>query len=182
MCFYTTLSNCAIWPVNNVFLFKFGLKSHWYHNMTLNNTLIDYLIEHLDNELVLLVGIPFALMLGFLNVLGSLGIIWHQKFGSDHKRTFLNKIVVSLSWVSITWFLLVHSSELLLYFYKPLPGWFCNIKYVLRTSIILLSVIYTSMFLIVKYIFIFWMKNPANFHDDFWSIFVNVWVVMFRYV
>ena len=148
--------------------------------MSLNYTLVSLVIEKLDDELVLFIGIPFGLLLGFLNVLGSAGIIWHEKFGSDNKRIFLNKTVASLNWVSIAWFLLIQPTDMLLYFYKPLPYWYCNITYILRNSLILLSVIYTDLILIVKYIFIFWMKNPANFQDDFWSFIVNVWVVMFR--
>ena len=148
--------------------------------MSLNYTLVSLVIEKLDDELVLFIGIPFGLLLGFLNVLGSAGIIWHEKFGSDNKRIFLNKIVASLNWVSIAWFLLIQPTDMLLYFYKPLPDWYCNIIYILRNSLILLSVIYTDLILIVKYIFIFWMKNPANFQDDFWSFIVNVWVVMYR--
>ena len=145
--------------------------------MSLNFTLNSFGI---DDGLVLFIGIPLGLILGFLNVLGSAGIIWHEKFGSDHKRIILNKIVASLNWVSIAWFLLVQPTDMLLYFYKPLPSWYCTIIYITRNSIILLSLIYTDLILTVKYIFIFWMKNPANFQDDFWSFLVNIWVVMFR--
>ena len=145
--------------------------------MSLNNTLIGLGI---DEGLVLFFGIPLGLTLGFLNVLGSTGIIWHEKYGSDNKRIILNKFVASLNWVSIVWFLLVQPTDMLLYFYKPLPGWYCNIVYITRNSLIIISVIYTDLILIVKYIFIFWMVNPANFQDDFWSFFVNFWVVLFR--
>ena len=96
------------------------------------------------------------------------------------KYIILNKIVASLNWVSIAWFLLIQPTDMLLYFYKPLPDWYCNIIYILRNSLILLSVIYTDLILIVKYIFIFWMKNPLSFQDDFWYLFVNIWVVFYR--
>ena len=148
--------------------------------MSLNSTLISFGTEYLD--VVLLVGIPFGLILGFLNVLGSAGIIWHEQFGSDHKRIFLNKMVTALNWVSIVWFLLIQPSDMLLYLYKPLPDWFCKINYILRNMLVLLCLIYTDLILIIKYAFIFWMKNPANFQDDFWSFVINVWVVTFRYM
>ena len=95
--------------------------------MSLNLTLNSFGI---DDGLVIFIGIPFGLLLGLLNVLGSAGIIWHEKFGSDYKRIFLNKIVASLNWVSIAWFMLIQPTDMLLYFYKPLPGWYCNIKYI----------------------------------------------------
>jgi hypothetical protein len=31
----------------------------------------------------------------------------------------------------------------------------------------------------VKYIFIFWLKDPFNFQDDFWYLFANLWVIIF---
>jgi formate/nitrite transporter FocA (FNT family) len=27
----------------------------------------------------------------------------------------------------------------------------------------------------MKYIYIFWLKNPAAFNDDFWSKFIIIW-------
>ena len=30
-----------------------------------------------------------------------------------------------------------------------------------------------------RYAYIFWLKNPAAFHDDFWCFFINVWVNCF---
>jgi hypothetical protein len=29
-----------------------------------------------------------------------------------------------------------------------------------------------------RYIFIFWLKNPAAFHHEFWSSFLKVWVAL----
>jgi hypothetical protein len=31
----------------------------------------------------------------------------------------------------------------------------------------------------VRYLFIFWLKDPFNFQDDFWYLFANLWVVTF---
>lgn len=37
-------------------------------------------------------------------------------------------------------------------------------------------IIYDAIIL-VRYIFIFWLKNPMAVNDDFWSSFLNVWIV-----
>jgi hypothetical protein len=34
----------------------------------------------------------------------------------------------------------------------------------------------------LRYIFIFKLKNPAAFHDDFWSYFLNIWVIGFSVI
>jgi hypothetical protein len=30
-----------------------------------------------------------------------------------------------------------------------------------------------------RFLFIFHLKNPARFHDDFWHLFINTWIVGF---
>ena len=32
---------------------------------------------------------------------------------------------------------------------------------------------------IIRYIFIFWLKNPVAFKDDFWNVFLNIWIIGF---
>ena len=31
---------------------------------------------------------------------------------------------------------------------------------------------------IARYIFIFWLKNPAGFNDEFWSTLINLWTLL----
>jgi hypothetical protein len=31
--------------------------------------------------------------------------------------------------------------------------------------------------IVTRYIFIFWLKNPAAFQDDFWNLLINIWIV-----
>jgi hypothetical protein len=31
---------------------------------------------------------------------------------------------------------------------------------------------------LARYCFIFWLKNPLAVDDDFWSLFVSIWIVM----
>jgi hypothetical protein len=38
------------------------------------------------------------------------------------------------------------------------------------------------MIMLIRYIFIFWLKNPAGFRDDFWSLFLKVWVTIFSWI
>lgn len=33
---------------------------------------------------------------------------------------------------------------------------------------------------IAKYVFIFWMKNPGSLQDDFWTVFILAWTVLFN--
>ena len=33
-----------------------------------------------------------------------------------------------------------------------------------------------------QYMCIFWLKDPASFHDDFWTLFIKIWIVGFSYI
>jgi uncharacterized Tic20 family protein len=36
--------------------------------------------------------------------------------------------------------------------------------------------------MIFRYIFIFWLKNPAMFNDEFWIVFINLWIFLFAWL
>ena len=37
--------------------------------------------------------------------------------------------------------------------------------------------LFSNAIVVTKYVSIFWLKNPFGFQDEFWSLFVNVWIV-----
>ena len=47
------------------------------------------------------------------------------------------------------------------------------------TSQVLL--LFDGMF-VTRFIFIFQIKNPAKFHDNFWNLFINLWILYFSFV
>jgi len=42
--------------------------------------------------------------------------------------------------------------------------------------------LYFDAISIIKYLFIFWLKNPAAFQDEFWIIFINTWIKGFSFI
>ena len=44
-----------------------------------------------------------------------------------------------------------------------------------------LSLLQTSI-TILRYMCIFWLKDPASFQDDFWTYFLNIWIAGFSYI
>jgi hypothetical protein len=42
-------------------------------------------------------------------------IIWYERYGSDHKRTLLNKLVSSLCWSFFEWFFIVQVPQMSTY-------------------------------------------------------------------
>ena len=127
-----------------------------------------------------IIGILLAVLLMIINIFAFWGIIWYERFGSDLRRIFINQIVISVIWCSIAWLTLVQTSDILLYFFRPLPDLYCLFNLVLRNALMIQAILFFDAIIIVRYIFIFWMKDPANFAEDFWYCFVNIWVVTCR--
>jgi hypothetical protein len=115
-----------------------------------------------------------------LNSLAFVGIIWFERFGSDLKRIFINRIVTSVAWSSMSWYILVQTTDMCLYFYRPLPELICFTNLVVRNTIIVQTILFFDSIVVVRYVAIFWMKDPENFKDDFWFRFVNCWIVSYR--
>ena len=107
------------------------------------------------------------------------GIVWFEKNGSDQKRTMINKFVTSFCLTFFEWFFIIQTIDTLRYMHGPLPEFICTAQITLKNSIYAQILLFLNGILISKYIFIFWLKNPAAFNDDFWSLFVNIWVVSF---
>ncbi len=42
-----------------------------------------------------------SVLFSILNVFLLYGIIWFERFGSDHKRTIMNKLLTSVCWILI---------------------------------------------------------------------------------
>jgi len=109
------------------------------------------------------------------------GIIWFEHCGSDLKRIFINRIVSSVCWAVLEGYLLFQIPDLFLYFYRPLPSWICYIQIILRHALVIQLLLLLDSIIIVRYLFIFWLNNPLRFDDEFWCIFVNIWIFGFRY-
>ena len=140
----------------------------------------DYFDGLFENRPSKVVGVVSASFLTVTVSLATYGLIWFERFGSDLKRIFINKMVSSICWSILAWFLIIQIPDLVIYFYRPFPEMFCFVHLILRNVIVSQILLFFDAIIIVRYILIFWLKNPLSFHDDFWYIFINLWVVIFR--
>jgi len=65
------------------------------------------------------------------------------------------------------------------YMFGPLSPTICFIELVLKNSIVTQMMFFLDGIIIARYLFIFWLKNPAAFNDEFWDQFVTIWIVSF---
>ena len=63
--------------------------------------------------------------------------------------------------------------------FGPVANVVCNFSFFLQYLLTTQYLYFQNLSIITRYIFIFWLKNPAAFNDEFWSFFFNMWVVLF---
>ena len=58
----------------------------------------------------------------------------------------------------------------------------CHIMIFMRQFFITEVVMLMTGLALVRYCFIFHLKNPSAFLDDFWHLFINLWIIGFNIV
>ena len=155
--------------------------------MTLDSTCHDeineqYFCELFRNRPEKIILIICCLFFSLVNIALSSGLIWFERFGSDKRRTLLNKLVSSLCYRILQWVIICQSSDLIRYTIGPLPITFCAFMVVLKTSIRLQIIFLFDLMQITKYIFTFHLKNPSAITEDFWSKFLSMVLTMLSYI
>ena len=130
------------------------------------------LLEHRASKFVILTA---AAILIILNMGLLLGLIWYERYGSDNRRTLMNKLFSSLCWVGIAHDL--HSVlDFLRYLFGPNFSTLCAIQNFLKVTATSMFLLFYDSILLTKYVLVFKLKNPGAVNDDFWCRFINVWV------
>ena len=151
-----------------------------FDNYTLllqSNNFFQGLVEYRLSKIICII---FAALSTGIVFLFAGGIIWFEKCGSDLRRIFINKMVSSICWSVVSILILVQIPDIIFFVYLPFPDMYCSFYIVCRNAFAVQLFLFFDAIIIFKYMSIFWLKNPLNFKDDFWSLFVNSWVVLFR--
>ncbi len=139
----------------------------------------DFFVELFESGVSKTICLTYSLLTVPILVLTLLSIIWYEKFCSDAKRTLLNRFLSSACWTCIEFVVLVQTADLLRYFYGPLPENFCLIHLSFKNAVVVQVLLFLDSIVVARYFFVFRLKNPAGFQDEFWYRFVNIWVVGF---
>jgi hypothetical protein len=82
-------------------------------------------------------------------------------------------------WAWYEWFFFAQLPDIFRYLFGPLPGRFCLLQIAVKNGIYSQTMLYLDGIMICRYIFIFWLKNPTIFQDDFWTWFISIWILCF---
>jgi hypothetical protein len=158
-----------------------------------NNSSTSFIIESFIEENDYFAGIfakrPFtvisllvSLMITVILVALFLGIIWFDQIRSDSKRIIITRLFCSGCWLSIGYLFGVQLIDMFRYVFGPLPEVVCFYHHVLKNAFSQQLMIILNLIVIFRYIFIFWLKNPAAFQDQFWHFFLLIWMSGFSFV
>ena len=68
------------------------------------------------------------------------------------------------------------------FWYGPLPPELCKLTLYMKNTIAIQLMLFFDVMLLTKYLAVFWLKNPFGFQDDFWSLFINIWIPSFSHL
>ena len=102
-----------------------------------------------------------------------LGIISFER--NRHHRTLVNQMMASIVWTAALWNWLVQPLAIYRAAVGPIqPEIICRVNSVLRNSLPLHALLLLDAMMLIKYVFLFHMKNPTAIQDDFWNRCLNV--------
>ena len=126
--------------------------------------------------------LTFAIVTSIVIPILLYSIIWFEKFGADNKRTLVNKFTSSGIWCAIEYLLFVQTIDIIRFLYGPLPKHVCFWVRIVKNAIFQQMFLFFDMIILSRYAYIFLLKNPAGFNDDFWATFMDIWVVLFSFL
>jgi hypothetical protein len=95
-------------------------------------------------------------------------------------RTLVNQIMSSLLWNVLIYNITMTPFTILIYITSPTSSPVaCQLYFFMYTFTTLYGTLLIDALLIVKYLFVFHLKNPTAIQDDFWKILINLWIFMF---
>lgn len=141
-----------------------------------NKTVVDFYPTFTENNVLKLSSWIFSVV----NILVAppllLFIIWFERFGSDQRRTLINMLVSMICCTICIYLLVSHSIEVVRFSYGPLPDGLCCFQNLVKSVVFCSCLMFLDAIAIMRYIYIFWLKNLATFNDDFWRLFITLWI------
>jgi hypothetical protein len=150
-------------------------QSILYENVNSFEGLLQNRMSKILTILFSFLSVPFIVALFY-------GIVWYERFGTDNKRTLINKLLASQCWAFIQYFIICQTVDTIGLLVKGLSSSICFAQVILKNSYKTQFLLFFDSSIFVQYLFIFRVKNPAAVNDDFWSHLVSMWIAGFSFI
>jgi hypothetical protein len=139
----------------------------------------DYFHVLRENNLYKMICVSLSVLIMVILLPLIYGVIWFERFGSDKKRTLLNMLVSSACWTVILCGIMLQVPDIVHIVIGPLPATVCFFQAVLRSAFASEFLFYFDAIVVVRFVYIFCLKNPANVCDEFWYQVVTRIVIVY---
>ena len=156
--------------------------------LTPNSTLqSDYFKEVYSDELFTpIIGLVFVVGV-IIGTLGPISIIWYERNCGNRFRTIINQLFAISAWYMLAHVSLVYIPEGVRFVYGPYGETYCDMLTVLRNILWIGVMLTLDLILILRYAFIFVLKNFAVINDDILTkmvsrsiLFVAIWAAIVK--
>ena len=104
----------------------------------------------------------------------ELGIIWYEKHESHRYRTAINQLFSTISWLVVSYIILVFIPDGIRYLTGPFGETFCDGHNFLKNFLCICVLLTLDCIIFLRYIFIFKLSNFAVIKDDFIAGFLQI--------
>lgn len=130
-------------------------------------------LELFENNWAKLASIVYSLTITIFMTPVFLSIVSYE---NNHQyRTLINQLVTKLILSTLIGNAVVQIPSTILYIHGPLPWYICYPQVFLFPTLSVSFTLLLDSVSIVRYLFIFWLKNPTGLQDDFWAEFFFMW-------
>jgi hypothetical protein len=109
-------------------------------------------------------------------------VIWYEKYGTNDLQTIVNQFFSAICWNMIAWNVSVQLITIFRYMTGPINSNICLLTLLTRRTLTTILLLLFDAISLMRYLYIFHLKNIAAFKDDFWYRFVCLWVVGFSLI
>jgi len=102
-------------------------------------------------------------------------VIWYEKFGINHNtRSLVNQFASSGCWTALIYNILAQTTEVLIAIIGLVSKPICYLHTLLKIVLVIQYTWQAISMSVIKYLYIFVLKNPSGQSDDFWCFFINM--------
>ena len=142
----------------------------------------DYFDAVFENRWSKWISIIFSVLGSILSICMICCIIWFEFYGQDVRRTLINRLFISADYIGVIYVGFYQQLDLLRYMYGPLPQYVCHFTDYSKFAITNQVFLTFAFIMLSRYLFIFCLKNPAGFYDEFWYKFILGWIIIFSWI
>ena len=113
-----------------------------------------------------------------IGIFGPIGLIWYERNCKNRFRTVINQLVATDAWFILLWCLFVYIPDGARFSYGPFGELFCDIEIFLKNVLWSCMLITLDVILMLRYAFIFYVKNFAVINDDVLALILNLSIVI----